>query len=118
MEKLKTLVIDRNKWGRGTQGGMLLRPDGLMCCLGFACRAAGATAAHIRLAGYDPRKDAGFRTNEIVGNIVSDAVDINDAVMEDGIREARLIKLFATEGITLSFVDGDEGEASATANKK
>lgn len=39
------VTIDRNLWlrGEGDRGSCLLAPDGRMCCLGFACLAAGET---------------------------------------------------------------------------
>ena len=46
-EKIK-LTIDRQKWYRGKiQGSMLLRDDGRMCCLGFACLAKGVPREQI-----------------------------------------------------------------------
>ena len=36
---LKSLVINRRRWGRGTNGGYLLSPANKMCCLGFMARA-------------------------------------------------------------------------------
>lgn len=36
------VTIDREKWARGREGGLLLRPcDGKMCALGFIYTAAG-----------------------------------------------------------------------------
>lgn len=37
------VTINRETWGRGkgAKGSALLREDGMQCCLGFACEAAG-----------------------------------------------------------------------------
>lgn len=36
-KKLKKLIIDRRRWGRGSNGGSLLDSSNNMCCLGFQC---------------------------------------------------------------------------------
>lgn len=52
MKKIKTLTIDRRKWGRGKTGGRLLtgattHNPGKMCCLGFTCLKYGLTPKQI-----------------------------------------------------------------------
>ena len=44
------VIVDREKWyrGHGGQESRLLREDGLMCCMGFACLAAGVSLNDIR----------------------------------------------------------------------
>ena len=44
------VTVDREKWYRGHGGyeSRLLREDGLMCCMGFACLAAGVSLNDIR----------------------------------------------------------------------
>lgn len=44
---IKTLRIDRKKWGTGYEGGTLLNEVGKMCCLGFYCLKAGYKAKDI-----------------------------------------------------------------------
>ena len=43
------VIVDRTKWfrGHGIENSQLLRSDGRMCCLGFACLAAGLSPEQI-----------------------------------------------------------------------
>jgi hypothetical protein len=45
--------VKRSQWyrGQGPEGSALLRDDGTMCCVGFACIAAGLTEEQIRNIG-------------------------------------------------------------------
>lgn len=122
------LTIDRSKWanpGLDNGSSMLLNSDGGMCCLGFACIAAGVpeeeifdrgepegldVAAvkrapdgwssllwHIEEADYSPA---------VVGNskFARAAIRINDDVLyTQAEREEKLIKLFADNGVELEF---------------
>lgn len=116
--EIKTLVIDRARWGMGA----LLTEDGeAMCCLGFLAMACGATeaaikgegdpegtpdidwpSAFIRLARDEDDDPHAYPRNSTVTN---DAIEINDSTKlpwEE--KESRLIELFFRAGIQLSFV--------------
>lgn len=107
------LVIDRTKWGTGS----LLRPDGKMCCLGFLSRACGVPDELMLNNGYPAynwikdfnfNKEFSSRAAVLVARANAPrftAVNINDStVLSNEVKEAKLIKLFADNGITLSFV--------------
>lgn len=121
------LVIDRSKWGVGQDdGGLLLGSNtGRMCCLGFMSLVAGLNKNDIMDTGMPD----GIRSSEDLAELVdlehpfmkamvyvdddgdlvttefaSQAAAINDAgdvILSD--REARLIKIFAEQGIDLQF---------------
>lgn len=102
------LIIDRAKWGTGS----LLRSDGKMCCLGFLSKACGVPNELILHSGYpyyEWIKEFGLN-KEFAAPIHSasrstSAAIINDStVLSNEVKEAKLIKLFADNGITLSFV--------------
>lgn len=44
---VKTLFINRAKWGFGVNGGKLLNKNGKMCCLGFAAKKCSYTDEEI-----------------------------------------------------------------------
>lgn len=131
------VIVDRSRWLRGEGGecSSLQRDcDGKRCCLGFACLAAGATEDQI--AGFGDPGDADVMHmgpwkighDHVDGNYaVRYAVLINDAcvgipplgtapqrdlyepIVDDADREARLIRIFASQGVELEFVDGPLG---------
>jgi hypothetical protein len=146
---MQKVTIERSKWARG--GGEhvcnnllneFLRPEdaqpepfqnGSMCCLGFLCRALGATAPQIKNKpmaaeavnemGVDFRKDLAESLaplveinptyNKYAGRIVytnsafaEGAASINDDDAKNGMqREDELTQLFAQNGFELTFVD-------------
>ncbi len=52
LENPVDVIVDRERWGRGTGIGTLLDPEtGKMCCLGFACLAFGFTPEEIERKG-------------------------------------------------------------------
>lgn len=106
------VTIDRSRWlrGEGPARSFLLREeDGKMCCLGFACIAAGC--APEELAGEKTPGELGNR-NGLPGYfgmrpVYGDAMELNDSiVMAEDVREASLTKLLSRVGIELEFVDG------------
>ena len=125
------VVVDRQTWYRGNDSGSrLLRLDRQMCCLGFACVAAGLDDGEIlgvNVIGSLPcvRQDvdgsvvAGGLVPEIFGLAVLDSVDaaesgkeghklyaINDSRDVDGTeRESLLIEEGAKHGIAFSFIN-------------
>ena len=65
---MKTLIIDRKKWGRGRTGGSLLTDEfsevtGKMCCLGFFSRNCGFKPKEIRGIGLP---------EEVIENLMND----------------------------------------------
>ena len=114
METLK-VEIDRQKWlrGEGAKASYLLRPsDGKMCCIGFACLAAGCTPEQISNQQivqstltnlYDTPLD--FRTNTGDVSLESLYVVNDDLDLEPSEREERLKRLGLKRGIEFTFVN-------------
>ena len=123
---MKKLVIDRSKWARGGEGGdaALLNRRGNMCCLGFACIAAGFNWDEIFVADpaslpLNPTDLDNFWVSRLVlydndefGDILnhtdlaSEAIDINDNInLPEETREAKLIQLFKNRDIELEFIN-------------
>ena len=113
---LTKLVIDRSKWGAGG----LLNDDGKMCCLGFASKACGASEDEIGGLAFPPHSfvgkynmppwmccnekctDTRCRPAAVLGHAA--AAGINDSSIPESEKEERLAKLFAANGIELSFI--------------
>lgn len=103
--KLKSLTIDRAKWGYGKRGGNLHDPETkLQCCLGFACRAVGVLVKDIANNGL-PHSVSGWDLSvTIPSSLANSAVQINDdPTLHLREREKRLIHLFKNYGIELHF---------------
>jgi hypothetical protein len=134
---IRKLTIDRSRWysygnyecpeivrqkagNRYPSGGdlyyhpELLTPAGNMCCLGFACRRAGATKADLQgrvspgsiglipLFVDEDEDSHGLYYND--SDLSDNAMKIND---DDNIprseKERLLVKLFAEHGVELTF---------------
>ncbi len=104
---IKSLIIDRAKWGKGT----LLRPDGKMCCLGHLGIACGILSDQFKdqtmpdhletqYNNLYPPAFRGYHPSEADGI----AADINDSLLPKPEKERRLIILFKAYGIKLSFI--------------
>jgi len=127
IKKLK-VIVDRKRWLRGegaTNSSLLRERDGKMCCLGFACLAAGHTEDEIRgrlipsalAAPKVPGMEAvkGFYSygitlsggaRPIESDRMGEAMSINDnAYFMESVRESKLIAIFDDLGMELSFVD-------------
>lgn len=126
-ERIKFTVV-RERWGRGSRGGLLFRPEtGKMCCLGFLAEHLGYTRDQFENIacpnelGVDDGLPRLFPTSLVGPGAVSDValtptcsaiMQVNDTVhgdvlcgfMDDGEREARLTELFAEADIEVSFV--------------
>jgi hypothetical protein len=126
MKKVKSLVIDRRKWGRnnkdGEKSGSYLRNNkeekddygksiaGKMCCLGFACRAFGISAQKLNDNGI-PSDITHNRLESIIpewllrfGGDTSKLANINDSAQwSDKQKEAKITKIFAKHGIKVKF---------------
>lgn len=112
---IKSFTVDRATWLRGGVNSYLLdRDTGRMCCLGHYARAAGATESDIRQHAtpyracrygsvvLDPLVDLDGPTNSALAH---EAMGFNDdSTIDDDVREARLIALFAEHGIEMRFV--------------
>lgn len=107
-----TVVVDRSRWlrGEGEALSRLLRiHDSKMCCLGFACLAAG----HLEKDIIDIATPYGIKTRTPVllpnYNLhwAGEAMSVNDDVqITESHREASITELLASIGIAMSFVDG------------
>ncbi len=102
-------VVDRSRWGRGGgegNGTLLNSVTGKMCCLGFACLAAGHSAEEIddmRMpSDIEPPLLPRYGTSAIA--LVAQINDFEG--FDDVDREARIIEVLADIGIAVSFVDG------------
>ncbi len=121
MERLR-VIVDRSRWyrGKGSVESRLRRSvDGQMCCLGFACLAAGhsedditeaATPLELRsslLPGTEEYRAARKRLDDGHGTAIGEAININDSRhITDEERERDLARILTQVGIDLEFVDG------------
>lgn len=120
--KIKELVIDRAMWGQGVlfrqEPDDMAGPKGSMCCLGWLSRACGVSDKDMYYMGYPSstwvsvpveftRGAIGLRSSTAL-----QAANINDGNKSLPDKEAELIKLFAENGIALSFVGTHWSEAN------
>lgn len=100
------LVIDRIKWGRMS----LHNKDGTMCCLGHLSRACGITDEQMPPDGTIafPLKSwvnvNEWARTDLTSGGGGGASIINDGNLNNDEKETRLIKLFAENGVALSFI--------------
>lgn len=107
------LVIQRSKWnGYNYKGGpSALEFAGKMCCLGFLGKAHGITNFKNYILPFTEIAGCpfwtGFRGSDppLSRSITWKAATINDSIIPNEEKEDLLIKLFAENGITLSFED-------------
>lgn len=126
----RTLVIDQTKWLNGTvlnvlgenaNGQLRDKDTGLQCCMGFGCRAAGATAQSITDIGM-PSKMSHYQVTD--GDFLCGMISIQEAVAEENddratslpARKRALRALFSTIDTKLVFT-GDARKAVAHAKK-
>lgn len=122
---MKTLVINRKRWGFGANGGKLLREQSQkMCCLGFACRQAGFSAKDIvgqnmpadlkqigvrpnlltRLSDFISSRNGACNTK--VATRLAEVNDSNSPRFKDQkVREKRIKELFKTINTRVQFVN-------------
>lgn len=110
---LLKFTVDRKRWlhGEGEQRSCLLRSDGRMCCLGFACLAAGHTEDEIRDVatpnGLTRRRDGRCLLPNYNASQIGDAMEWNDCVPDaefsDAEREAKITERLAQIGLEVSF---------------
>lgn len=108
--------VDRKRWyrGKGMNESALLRQDDTMCCIGFACLAAGLSPLVIQ--GRDAVR---FLSRESIHNVrgalrcsvagtaewLVEAYRTNDKIdLDDAEREKKLKALGAENGVTFKFV--------------
>ncbi len=116
-------TVWRDSWYRGlcANDSSLLREDGKRCCVGFYCQALGFDDEATRLCAYFPLADSAKENQtRALGWLVGSrelAADhdtrhgsvyfVNDDnTLSDRAREEYLTKLFAAQGIDVTFVDG------------
>lgn len=115
-ERVK-LRIDRKRWRRG-ETSELLDGYGRMCCLGFACEAAGVEVDAMLWLG-EPYELGDWawvpKVSEVWRWLFSEEntrsfVGVNDAkAMDDSEREGMLSEMFAERGINVEFYEGEAG---------
>lgn len=120
LQKPKDVVVSRKKWLRGEGEGFLFRSDDKkMCCLGFMCKAAGATEQDMENLSvpselYERKQiEAGFCLKDSTNldfscndDWIFEAVNYNDRsdITRDE-REKHLKRVFNQQGISVKFVD-------------
>lgn len=122
--KAKVVTIVRKRWARGEREAgkpqtALLNDDGMQCCLGFVCRALGASESDILGVGvpsavHEIRASTRFVppvgwTDWVspawLATIEYKAITINDdRRIGDEAREKQLREIFADSPIRLRFV--------------
>ena len=115
--------IERHRWLRGEGGAdseLLRESDGKMCCLGFYALALGSDENDIAGIGdpetapscsawpewllQDRGEDGLMHTDDAISLIkINDEQTIGDAH-----REQRIASIFASHGVEVTFVDGEE----------
>lgn len=114
--ELTEVVIDRAKWyrGKGPQYSRLLRVDGMMCCIGFACLARGNTPQRIlnRLSPVSASRGGAINLSGLLGGDgfntaeCADMMSINDDMeISDAERESELIPLAQQAGFKFTFIN-------------
>lgn len=101
-------TVIRSKWGQGR----LLTNDGKMCCLGFLSKACGYSDKDLGTRSFPnsywdriPDKFRYAATAAYHARLATVAAQINDLDAPLAEKEAKLITLFAKNGITLTFED-------------
>lgn len=113
---MKELIIDRSKWRTGDNGPHktgsgdteLLNKEGFMCCLGFECLRLQLSEQDILDVGEpcDIKDESERWEEEHTSDFAEAAIDINDdskSTLEE--KEKKLIPLFKSEGINISFIN-------------
>lgn len=123
---MKTFIVRRKKWLRGSANGMLRNENGAKCCLGFVCSQLG----YKDLGGLDTPSEAADRATTLleqrnfkkariplveiglVNNKGSDTricnkmMQVNDKLnLSSAEREEKLKKLALKAGFRLTFKD-------------
>lgn len=129
MEKGGTIVIDREKWARKTEGldkgpSRLLNDQGNMCCLGFAMKQCGCSnkkllgiskpdqvinsyrrktiANNPLVAALTLAVGPGYRNSVLTGRLVA----INDNQhTTDAEKELVITRLFKEDGFNVEFIN-------------
>lgn len=119
-DKVTAFTIDRKTWlrGEGGEASALLRPgDGKMCCLGSYSLACGVSARSIKskqavsqMADRPMQMDWLVEVDKRIGNFSScESASLmttnDDRYLPDYKRESDIIKKFAEQGITVTFVN-------------
>lgn len=105
------VVVDRARWLRGEGGDdskLLRRMDGKMCCMGFACIAAGAEPEDIKglttVGQVDPFALDWSGANCRGMNGLDDLYSLNDSYgLSDDDREQRIVAAGNRVGLQFEF---------------
>lgn len=112
-------IVDRKTWyrGKGSDESMLLRDDGMRCCIGFVGKQCGIDDNELQHAttvlstvssdssGIHPSKWPQWFRHGTAGAL-SVAYSINDdSFITDTDREKKLVALFESHGDEIVFVD-------------
>jgi hypothetical protein len=114
METVLKFTVDRKRWlrGEGERNSLLLREsDGKMCCLGFACLAAGHTESDIRgvatPTGISMERHGRCLLPSHSSRSISWAMEWNDCPVDkeftEAKREALITEKLAEVGIEVVF---------------
>lgn len=113
MKQVRSFVINRGEWLRGSLNSLLLcEGSKKMCCLGIYLKSCGIEDSVLAGAGspIDIFKAAPLprwlisENKEWNSRLVSSLIDANDDEhASEAQREERIIELFAKEGITVTF---------------
>jgi len=109
-----SFVVERSRWLRGKDNGVLLTPEGQMCCLGFYAKACAFKDEDIKnvggpfnlyLKGY--KWDTKLLNEDNRGSqACHKAIEINDdSRLSSEYRESALTQVFESIGIKVTFVD-------------
>jgi hypothetical protein len=116
-KKVKTFVIDRDRWlrGEGLSFSSLVSPDGTLCVLGFVGESVGVPIEAMNEDEAYLPNDLDDKYYRLFHLITSQSVDwkafteINDSIfISDKVREQKLQALAETYGFKFKFVSGTE----------
>lgn len=116
MKELTEFTVIRSQWlhnpNSPAESGLIVK-DGHKCCLGFACEAMGIEIKVGMKMPYEATKEISPLTvfNSICNGIYSTDLALRASTINDSKeltmkqKEEQLTELFASNGITIKFVD-------------
>ena len=102
------LVINRKRWMRGTDEGLLLSSTSRrMCCVGFYARKLGMKPCEISdIPGLEDTKRGRDVCTWVDHNDLGKLYNVNDeSTITDREREAKIRKLFKKHGVRVKFIN-------------
>lgn len=106
--KVKTFVVKRSQWLRGTGEGFLRNTSGMQCCLGFVGRQCGIKAKDMRSVEmpYNLLDGLSAKYPTLSKGSWDEFAKVNDAQdVTDRVREKDLKALAKKRGFRFKFVD-------------